>query len=174
MAGQQDFDCPSCAAALRVTGYETQVRCEYCGTTVVVPPELRHPPPPAYPPPPPPVYHPPPLYAPPPAAPRPSSTASTAMVLGLIGVPLSCFFLPLGLPLSISALVLAASYNNQRRQHPHAPAHPADAGRIRVAQLTAALGLALFTLACLGILGLNLLAPFLGVDLATPAPTPRP
>jgi hypothetical protein len=173
MAEQQDFACPSCAAPLRVTGYETQVRCEYCGTTVVVPPELRHPPPPVYPPPPPPIY-PPPHYTPPAATPaRPSSTASTAMTLGLIGLGLSCLFPMLGVPLSIAALALVASYNNGLRRQPGA-VHPADAGRIRVAQITAAIGLALFTLACLGILGLNLLAPFLGLDLATPVPTPLP
>lgn len=172
MAEQRDFDCPSCAAPLHVTGYETQVRCEYCGTTVIVPPELRHPPPPVYPPPPPPIY-PPPHYAPPPAAPaRPSSTANTAMTLGLIGLALTCFFPILGIPLSIGALGLAWSYNNGLRQNPQAVAHPADAGRIRVAQITGAIGLILFTLACLSLLGLNLLAPFLGIALPTPTPLP--
>ena len=172
MAEQRDFDCPSCAAALRVTGYETQVRCAYCGTTVVVPQELRVPPPPTYPPPP---IYPPPGYPLPAAAPaRPSSTANAAMTSGIIGLVFGCVFLPLSLPLFIIALVLAWSYTNQRRQNPHVPAHPADAGRIRVAQVTSVIGLALFGFACLSLIGLNLLAPLLGIDLATPTPATLP
>lgn len=37
------FDCPSCGASLLPDGSEAHVVCDYCGKTVVVPPELRAP-----------------------------------------------------------------------------------------------------------------------------------
>src|SRR5512143_3709436 len=49
----QVFDCPSCGASLSYDGGpETTITCQFCGTTVVIPEELRAkaaPPPPAYP-----------------------------------------------------------------------------------------------------------------------------
>jgi hypothetical protein len=43
----QTFRCPSCGAPLEINGTETTLHCEYCGETVVVPPELRSAPVPA-------------------------------------------------------------------------------------------------------------------------------
>ncbi len=37
----QTFNCPSCSAPLETDGHETSIHCEYCGATVIVPPELR-------------------------------------------------------------------------------------------------------------------------------------
>ncbi len=37
----QTFNCPSCGAPLETDGKETNIHCEYCGETVIVPPELR-------------------------------------------------------------------------------------------------------------------------------------
>jgi hypothetical protein len=37
------FACPTCGASLHVTGDETEVTCEYCGNTVIVPDTLRKP-----------------------------------------------------------------------------------------------------------------------------------
>ncbi len=37
----QTFNCPSCSAPLVTDGHETSIHCEYCGATVIVPPELR-------------------------------------------------------------------------------------------------------------------------------------
>ncbi len=37
----QTFNCPSCSAPLETDGLETSIHCEYCGATVIVPPELR-------------------------------------------------------------------------------------------------------------------------------------
>lgn len=37
----QTFTCPSCSAPLETDGNETSIHCEYCGATVIVPPELR-------------------------------------------------------------------------------------------------------------------------------------
>ena len=34
------FNCPSCSAPLETDGLEKSIRCEYCGATVIVPPEL--------------------------------------------------------------------------------------------------------------------------------------
>jgi DNA-binding beta-propeller fold protein YncE/DNA-directed RNA polymerase subunit RPC12/RpoP len=38
----QTFSCPSCGAPLHTDGTETNIQCEYCGETVVVPENLRH------------------------------------------------------------------------------------------------------------------------------------
>ncbi len=35
------FNCPSCSAPLETDGHEASIHCEYCGATVIVPPELR-------------------------------------------------------------------------------------------------------------------------------------
>lgn len=35
------FECPNCGAPLVATGAESQLKCSYCGSTVIVPPELR-------------------------------------------------------------------------------------------------------------------------------------
>jgi len=40
------FDCPACGATLTPDGSKTHISCDYCGKTVLVPPELRDPPPP--------------------------------------------------------------------------------------------------------------------------------
>src|SRR5512143_2968828 len=49
----QVFDCPSCGASLSYDGGpETTITCQFCGTTVVIPEEVRAkaaPPPPVYP-----------------------------------------------------------------------------------------------------------------------------
>jgi DNA-binding beta-propeller fold protein YncE len=69
--GLRVFNCPSCGASLSIEGTDIQVRCQFCGNTVIVPEELRvkpvAPPPPVYTPPvyTPPVYAPPPVYSPP-------------------------------------------------------------------------------------------------------------
>jgi DNA-directed RNA polymerase subunit RPC12/RpoP len=41
MALPKTFVCPSCGASVTVHGDETEVRCEFCGTSVIVPEELR-------------------------------------------------------------------------------------------------------------------------------------
>ncbi len=68
MSDSRIFECPSCAAALRPDGAALQVRCPYCGTTVIVPASLRQP----LPAPPPVIVQAPPLppqpYRPPPRA----------------------------------------------------------------------------------------------------------
>ncbi len=46
------FSCPHCAAPVPFQYGQTTVKCEYCGNTVIVPPELRPPPPPPQPQPP--------------------------------------------------------------------------------------------------------------------------
>jgi predicted RNA-binding Zn-ribbon protein involved in translation (DUF1610 family) len=43
MSETKTFNCPSCGAALTTTGDETEVKCQFCGNTVIVPPELRRP-----------------------------------------------------------------------------------------------------------------------------------
>ncbi len=35
------FNCPSCSAPLVTDGKESTIHCEYCGATVIVPPELQ-------------------------------------------------------------------------------------------------------------------------------------
>ena len=35
------FNCPSCSAPLATDGKESTIHCEYCGATVIVPPELQ-------------------------------------------------------------------------------------------------------------------------------------
>ncbi len=37
----QTFNCPSCSAPLVTDGHESSIQCEYCGATVIVPPEMR-------------------------------------------------------------------------------------------------------------------------------------
>lgn len=37
------FDCPACGATLTPDGSKTHISCDYCGKTVLVPPELRAP-----------------------------------------------------------------------------------------------------------------------------------
>src|SRR5947209_11770052 len=44
------FECPRCGAPLQAAEGQSSVKCEYCGGTIVVPPELRPAPAPAPPP----------------------------------------------------------------------------------------------------------------------------
>jgi DNA-directed RNA polymerase subunit RPC12/RpoP len=41
MSQTQTFACPSCGAALSAAGANKEIKCPYCGSTVVVPAELR-------------------------------------------------------------------------------------------------------------------------------------
>src|SRR5689334_21187593 len=41
MSTVRSLTCPSCGAALSVDGNSPEIKCAYCGNTVVVPPELR-------------------------------------------------------------------------------------------------------------------------------------
>src|SRR5258706_2702451 len=41
MSTLKTFNCPTCNAPLTTTGNEAEVRCQYCGNMVIVPPELR-------------------------------------------------------------------------------------------------------------------------------------
>lgn len=41
MAETIDFDCPSCGAALKPQGNAAQIKCDYCGSSVIVPENLR-------------------------------------------------------------------------------------------------------------------------------------
>jgi hypothetical protein len=163
VADAQTFQCPSCAAILRVTGDAATVRCEYCGNTVEVPAELRPAPryvPPTY------VTAPPPTYVL-----APNSMARTASLLGTVGLVLSCLFWPVGALLCVIALVLAWQYQRQLAQTPGAIPHPDDAGRIRASQVTATVGLVLTGLLC------SFLTFLSGVGLfvtTTGTPTPLP
>ncbi len=158
------FQCPSCAAVLRVVGDAATVTCDYCGNTVAVPAELR--PPPRYVPP---TY----VAAPAPAyVLAPNSMARTASTLGILGLVLSCIFLPVGFILCVIALVLAWQYKRQLAQTPGAFPHPDDAGRIRTGQVTATVGLVLTGLLCgfgVFLYGLGL---FVTVTGGTPTPLP--
>src|SRR5579859_6399389 len=49
----ETFNCPSCGAPLTATPGQTEVRCEFCGNTVIVPESVRTPLPEPYRPPPP-------------------------------------------------------------------------------------------------------------------------
>jgi DNA-directed RNA polymerase subunit RPC12/RpoP len=41
MPNTQSFQCPNCGSPVSTTGAEKEVKCAYCGTTVIVPEELR-------------------------------------------------------------------------------------------------------------------------------------
>ena len=41
MANTQSFQCPNCGSPISTTGAEKEVKCFYCGSTVIVPEELR-------------------------------------------------------------------------------------------------------------------------------------
>ena len=41
MANTQSFQCPNCGSPILTSGAEKEVRCAYCGSTVIVPEELR-------------------------------------------------------------------------------------------------------------------------------------
>ena len=41
MSDAKTFKCPSCGSALEPDGDEKEVKCAYCGSTVIVPQELR-------------------------------------------------------------------------------------------------------------------------------------
>lgn len=43
MSETKTFNCPSCGAALTTTGDAAEIKCQFCGNTVIVPPELRKP-----------------------------------------------------------------------------------------------------------------------------------
>src|ERR1051326_3360570 len=45
MSYPKAFNCPSCGAPLSIKGAEREVVCQYCGTHVVVPEEMRSKPP---------------------------------------------------------------------------------------------------------------------------------
>jgi DNA-directed RNA polymerase subunit RPC12/RpoP len=41
MAEAKSFQCPNCGSSVTTTGAEKEVKCAYCGSTVIVPQELR-------------------------------------------------------------------------------------------------------------------------------------
>ena len=41
MAEGKIFNCPSCGSSLSPEGNQSEIKCPYCGNTVIVPPELR-------------------------------------------------------------------------------------------------------------------------------------
>jgi DNA-directed RNA polymerase subunit RPC12/RpoP len=41
MANTHSFQCPNCGSPISTTGAEKEVKCFYCGSTVIVPEELR-------------------------------------------------------------------------------------------------------------------------------------
>jgi DNA-directed RNA polymerase subunit RPC12/RpoP len=41
MDNVKTFQCPNCGSSVNTTGAEREVKCAYCGTTVIVPEELR-------------------------------------------------------------------------------------------------------------------------------------
>ncbi len=41
MTGDQTFQCPNCGSPLTANGAEKEIKCAYCGSTVIVPEELR-------------------------------------------------------------------------------------------------------------------------------------
>ncbi len=47
MAEAKTFKCPNCGSSVSTTGAEKEVKCAYCGSTVIVPEELRDQPAPA-------------------------------------------------------------------------------------------------------------------------------
>ena len=49
MAEMKSFQCPNCGSSVSPEGSQKEVKCAYCGTTVIVPEELRDQPPPQYP-----------------------------------------------------------------------------------------------------------------------------
>ena len=163
MTDGETFQCPSCAAILRVTGDAATMRCEYCGNTVAVPAELRPPPryvPPTY------VAAPPPTYML-----APNGMARTASLLGMVGLVLSCLFWPVGAVLCVIALVLAWQYKRQLAQTPGAIPHPDDAARIRTGQITATVGLVLTGILCSFLTFLYGVGVFVSVA-GTPTPLP--
>ena len=85
------------------------------------------------------------------AAPAPAvnGLVTGAMICGILGLVLSCLFPLVGVILDVVALVLVWQYNNTRRQNPHQPVHPSEGTYIRVAQITAIIGLALIAISCL-------------------------
>ena len=46
MADIKSFQCPNCGSSVIPSGSAKEVKCAYCGTTVIVPEELRQQPPP--------------------------------------------------------------------------------------------------------------------------------
>ncbi|HUH98069.1 MAG TPA: hypothetical protein VLZ89_11960 [Anaerolineales bacterium] len=46
MSNIKTFQCPNCGSPVTTTGTEKEVQCAYCGSTVIVPEELRQAPPP--------------------------------------------------------------------------------------------------------------------------------
>ena len=43
MSEARTFKCPSCGSALSPQGDAPEIKCQYCGNTVIVPEELRAP-----------------------------------------------------------------------------------------------------------------------------------
>jgi DNA-directed RNA polymerase subunit RPC12/RpoP len=41
MAEAKSFECPKCGSALTASGIEKEIKCAFCGSTVIVPEELR-------------------------------------------------------------------------------------------------------------------------------------
>ncbi len=48
MSEAKTFQCPSCGSPILVSGPEKEVKCQYCGNTVIVPEELREQPAPTF------------------------------------------------------------------------------------------------------------------------------
>ncbi len=41
MSDAKSFNCPNCGSALTASGMEKEIKCAFCGSTVIVPEELR-------------------------------------------------------------------------------------------------------------------------------------
>ena len=41
MSEAKSFECPKCGSALTASGMEKEIKCVFCGSTVIVPEELR-------------------------------------------------------------------------------------------------------------------------------------
>lgn len=48
MPDAKSFQCPNCGSSVQTDGTQKEVKCAYCGTTVIVPEELREQPAPAF------------------------------------------------------------------------------------------------------------------------------
>jgi streptogramin lyase/DNA-directed RNA polymerase subunit RPC12/RpoP len=103
MAGIKVFRCPSCGASVSTDGEEAQITCQFCGTTVIVPEELRtkRPPPLRQPP----IYQPQIVIGGPTSAPAPPTVGrarsrSVGRILGLVlTAVIACYALSALLPL---------------------------------------------------------------------------
>src|SRR5947207_1267286 len=121
------FACPQCAAALTVPGDAKMVRCAYCGSEVVVPPDLRGGP----------------------SGGAASSGVSgspqaglarSALAFGIAGLVTSIVFPFAGPVFDILALVAAAQYNSRLRAKPQ-PVPPDEMRQLRAGVALAFIGL---------------------------------